>query len=406
MIELNYSNKLLLKVKSLLIITCILNCAIYSNCQDNSYNDNYLNNKTNKALVLLDDWLLIQSHSLFWNQIKHLNYELEFKTIDDSNIKLDYYGEKLYDIIILYIPSFTEEDSKMSSFSVKKIVKYFDEGHNIMIIADKHVNSYIRSLSTEFGIDFDDYNSQVKDSLYLHKNDLNLNADFIKMNTNTISITKNVTPIKNVFRQTNSYILYEGIGLEIDVHNKYAFPILSADENAYSVNSENEIFYNVGEKIKLVAGYQGRNNKRVTILGSYTLCSNKFYYLSSSKEQKTNFDPLNSPNALLCEDIINWNFEKTGILAYNNIKHHKLPEEITLETYRVKDDIEYMVDIFEFDYKNNIWKPYLTDDLQIEFTMMDPFYRIQMKIKSPNKPTYYTSFKVIKITIYYLFYII
>ena len=53
-----------------------------------------------------------------------------------------------------------------------------------------------------------------------------------------------------------------------------------------------------------------------------------------------------------------------------------------------------MIDIYEFDSKSNSWKPYLTDDLQLEFVMMNPYYIQQMKMVSPNKPTYYVTFRV------------
>lgn len=53
-----------------------------------------------------------------------------------------------------------------------------------------------------------------------------------------------------------------------------------------------------------------------------------------------------------------------------------------------------MVDIYEFDYKLNQWKPYLTDDLQVEFVMMNPYVRQQMKMLNPTTPTYHISFRV------------
>lgn len=64
-----------------------------------------------------------------------------------------------------------------------------------------------------------------------------------------------------------------------------------------------------------------------------------------------------------------------------------------MNTYRVKDHLEYMVDIYEYDHKINQWKPYLTDDLQVEFVMMNPYVRQQMKMLSPSKPTYHISFR-------------
>jgi hypothetical protein len=53
-----------------------------------------------------------------------------------------------------------------------------------------------------------------------------------------------------------------------------------------------------------------------------------------------------------------------------------------------------MIDIYEYDYKTKSWKPYLTDDLQLEFVMMNPYYIHQMKMLSPSKPTYYNTFRV------------
>ena len=52
-----------------------------------------------------------------------------------------------------------------------------------------------------------------------------------------------------------------------------------------------------------------------------------------------------------------------------------------------------MIDIYEFDSKNNLWKPFLTDDLQVELVMLNPYIRTQLKLLSNNKPTYTLSFK-------------
>lgn len=345
---------------------------------------------TQKALVILDDWMMIETHSMFWDQIKSSRYELTFKMMDDPNIQLDYFGERLFDSIILCVPSMTEEEAKESEISIKKIINYFDDGHNLMILADKHVKSYIRSLVTEFGLDFDDYDSQVKDSLYLYNHKSAINEKLLNMRTNEIIVTKNILPIKNVFHSPNNFILFEGIGMEIDSHNGYAFSVLKADENSYSIIAEDGNHINVGDRIKLVAAYQGRNNKRVIITGGSSLCSNRFYFLSMFN----NNSPLESSNAVFCQDLINWNFERTGVLKFDNIKHQKVGETEALERYRVKDDIEYMIDIYEYDYVDHLWKPYLTDDLQIVFSLMEPFYRVQMKLLSSEKPTYYTSLKV------------
>lgn len=342
-----------------------------------------------KALVILDDWNLITTHSLFFSHFEKINYDLEFKMIDEENIKLDYFGEKVYDSIILMIPSFTEEASKNTELAISKIISHFDQGHNIMIFANEKVNSYIRGLSNEFGIDFDDYDSSVKDSLYLHSHKKELNEDVLSLKSNEIILSKAVTPLKNIFTYPKGFILYEGIGLELDTHNSYLFSILKADDNTYSVDSNKNVFYNVGERVKLVAGYQGRNNKRVVVSGSLSMCSNKFYFLSNN-DATTN--PLNSPNAKFCQEFTNWNLEKTGVLKYDNVRH-SLKNGVMMETYKIKEELEFFIDIYEYDYISDTWKPYLTDDLQVEFLMMDPFYRLQLRMLSSSKPTYYVDFK-------------
>lgn len=140
------------------------------------------------------------------------------------------------------------------------------------------------------------------------------------MKNNEIIVTKNVIGVSSVSKSPKGFILYEGIGQEIDSGNQYLFPILRADENSFSINSKTHEYYNNGEKIKLINGYQGRNNRRVVISGSINMCSNKFYYLSNIN----NYGPINSPNAVFCQDLLNWNFQKTGVLKYENIRHQRV----------------------------------------------------------------------------------
>jgi len=117
-----------------------------------------------------------------------------------------------------------------------------------------------------------------------------------------------------------NYILYEGIGHEADHNSSYLNTILRADENCYSLNTKTGQFYNFGERIRLVSAYQARNNRRVIMSGSLNLCSNKFYQLSSVDGT----DPLNSSNARYCQELLNWNFQFSGVLKYENIRHKKV----------------------------------------------------------------------------------
>jgi hypothetical protein len=61
-----------------------------------------------KTLVLLDDWHNLETHSLFWDQIKTMGFELDFKMIEDPTIKLTYFGEYLYNNVIFFAPTYNE----------------------------------------------------------------------------------------------------------------------------------------------------------------------------------------------------------------------------------------------------------------------------------------------------------
>ena len=344
--------------------------------------------QSKKTLILLDDWNNVETNSLFWKQITDMGYEIDFKMAHDKEIKLTNFGEYIYDNIIFFAPTFT--DMKKNEINIQNLLKYIDDGHDLMIFGSSDASKFMRELVNEFGVDYDDYDSEIKVSLYLNQNSCvkGLNKQFINLHNDEIIISKNIIGINNIFNKPNGYILYKGIGMDLDPQNKYVFPILSGDKNSYSVSKSTGEVYSNGEHIKLVNGYQARNNRRIVLLGSTDICSDKFYYLSMTEENKS---MLESPNAIFCQDILNWNFQRTGVLKYENVRHNN-NQGVTLDTYRIKDYLEYYIDILEYEYKTNSWKNYESDDIQLSFIMMNPYYINQMR-RLHNKPTYYAKFR-------------
>ena len=302
--------------------------------------------ESKKTLVLLDDWHNVETNSVFWNQITEMGYEIDFKMATDKDIKLTNYGEYIYENIIFFAPTYL--DSSKNEITIEKLLKYIDDGHDLMIFGSSDAGKFVRNLINEFGADYDDYDSQVKDSVYLHSHvgESGLNKQLIDLSDDEIIISKNVIGIHNIFKSPKGYILYKGIGMDLDPQNKYVFPILSGDKNSYSVSKNTGEVFSNGEHIKLVTGYQARNNKRVVVLGSTEICSDKFYYLSMGEDTKSMLD---SPNAVFCRDLLNWNFQRTGVLKFTNIKHNN-NEGKSLETYRIKDYLEYYI------FRSNIFR--------------------------------------------------
>ena len=95
-----------------------------------------------------------------------------------------------------------------------------------------------------------------------------------------------------------------------------------------------------------------------------------------------------------------WAFQLRGMIKAENDRHGKkgevksTDEWINPENYRITDDIEYYLDLFTYDSDSDTWVPLQKNDVQLEFIMLDPYYRIALTQKDKKSPQYSTSFKV------------
>ncbi|KAJ8320210.1 hypothetical protein KUTeg_001797 [Tegillarca granosa] len=58
-----------------------------------------------RTLILVDNWSVRETHSIFFRTLRDRGFELTFKTADDASLSLVKYGEFLYDNLILFSPS-------------------------------------------------------------------------------------------------------------------------------------------------------------------------------------------------------------------------------------------------------------------------------------------------------------
>ena len=75
-----------------------------------------------RALVLLDNLAIKESHSIFFKTLTDLGFSLTYKTADDPSIVLKKYGAFLFDHLILFSPSVEEFGGDLKVEGKKKIV--------------------------------------------------------------------------------------------------------------------------------------------------------------------------------------------------------------------------------------------------------------------------------------------
>eukprot|EP00347_Sterkiella_histriomuscorum_P002855 403366536 len=346
---------------------------------------NVLNKKQGiQTLVLLDDYSIVESHSIFFDSLTKDGHSLQYEMISPNPPAIKYYEDYYFDNIILMAPSVKEFKNPISS---NDLIEFLKANHNILVFGDADVKKPIRSFANEFGMEFENAGFEVRD----YENEKIHNTE------NNVVFSKNFfEPFRkgsnSLFTNPETPIAFSGVGLNLDPKNTFAFPILRAEPSTFSFNSEqNEVSKKSGEQLTLVAGYQTRKNQRVAVSGSLGLCSNNHMLLSLGN----NGSLQSSANYVFCKELYQWTFQQRGVLQISNLRHNKKGEAwtgVNPENYRILDELEFNVDIQQ-KLPDGSLVPFVGKDIQLEFIKLDPHYRIFLKQQDTQKATYHADLK-------------
>merc|ERR1712223_1232731 len=104
-------------------------------------------NQGNRILVLVDNLITKETHSMYFRGLVAEGFVLTFKVADDASIVLKKYGSYLYDHLILFSPTgdVLREIATECGFEADEegnsVIDHFnfdvkDEGHHTLIVAD------------------------------------------------------------------------------------------------------------------------------------------------------------------------------------------------------------------------------------------------------------------------------
>ncbi|CAO2830310.1 unnamed protein product [Amaranthus hypochondriacus] len=338
-----------------------------------------------RILVILDDSSLKSSHSIFFHSLQSRGYNLEFKLADDRKISLQRYGHYLYDGLILFSPS--SDSIGDGSLKLDDILDFVDSGHDLILAANVNASNFIRNVASECGADFvDDTEAVVIDHTSFSVSEIDGDHSLIASD-NFIKSTAILGKEK-----IQAPVLFRGIAHSVNAGSSLVLKALSASPAAYSANPNSMLSKPpalMGTSISLVSVLQARNNARVLISGSLDMFSDRFLR-SSVQKAGTSLKYERSGNEQYLVELSKWIFHERGHLKAINVKHHKLGESNEPSIYRVNDELEYSVEIYEWSGTN--WEPYVADDVQVEFYMMSPY--VLKTLSNDKRGLYHTSFRV------------
>ncbi|KAM7479281.1 hypothetical protein LguiA_027494 [Lonicera macranthoides] len=337
-----------------------------------------------RILVLLDDLALKSSHSFFFNSLHTRGFDLDYRLADDRNLALQRYGRYSYDALIVFAPY---TGSFGGSINPAAILDFVDSGHDLIIAADVSASDLIREVATECGVEFDEDPEAVVIDHTSHavsetEGDHTLIASDNLIKSDVILGSKKI----------EGPILFQGIGHSSNPANGLVIQALSAAPSAYSANPKSKLTNPpalTGSAISLISVVQARNNARILISGSLRMFSNRFFKSVVQKAGST-IKHDKSGNEQFLTELSKWVFHERGHLKAVNVRHHKVGEANEPSTYRITDDVEYSVEIYE--WSGTSWKPFVANDVQVQFYMMSPY--VLKTLSTDHKGVYYTAFKV------------
>lgn len=325
-----------------------------------------------RILVLVDTLNTRETHSIFFKSLTERGHKLTFKSADDSTLALIKYGEFVYEHLILFAPSV---ETLGGSLSVPEIVRFIDEGGNVLLAANSNIGEVARELASECGFEFDDEKTSVID----HLNFDTINDD----GKHTTIVAEPTDLIKSDYivgdRKINP-ILFRGVGMISDKDNPLTLSILTASSTAYSHNPDQlieEYPHATGKATILIGALQARNNARIVLTGSLDLFSDDFLRASVQKYGSGNKKFETSGNKDLIVALSQWVFKEKGVLRVKSLSHHIVGQKEPPQAYTITDLVQYAIEIEE--YKDGKWQSFKADDVQLDFVRIDPFVRTTLK---------------------------
>ncbi|KAK9465417.1 Dolichyl-diphosphooligosaccharide--protein glycosyltransferase subunit WBP1 [Lipomyces arxii] len=329
-----------------------------------------------RALFVADSSFNIDDYTVFLGDLKKRGFKIDIRSPLDPDLSLFIYGERNYDHVILTLPSTQKQLGP--NLLTKPFLDFISKDGNVLILLnpEQHAINSVRDFAREIDIQLPFRDIKIVDH-FNYDADLSPELHDVLVLDSSNTVSKSVSALggseKLIYPSGQAFVLG---------NNDLIVPILRASETAYTFDPTEEMLasespFASGTQAYLVAGIQTRNNARAVIVSTDKLFSDDL--LNNEK----------SANRKFATDVAKWVFQESGVIRLDSVTHNLINStEQDPYIYRVKQDVEYEAKISE--YVNDKWVPYIADDVQLEFTMLDPYYRITL---SPSENEESTSFK-------------
>ncbi|KAI5467958.1 Dolichyl-diphosphooligosaccharide--protein glycosyltransferase subunit WBP1 [Mariannaea sp. PMI_226] len=339
-----------------------------------------------RLLVVLDNVEDKNAYSRFFADLTERGYDITYESAKSEALHLFNLGQRNYDHL-LFLP--TKIKGLGPNLTPKVLLDFLNADGNILVtMSSTHaVPSSLVALLSELDIALPaERTASVVDHFYYDTVSAAESHDVLVLDT-----PRNVRPaLKNYFEIPGSVLsVPHAIGHTLGP-GPLLTPIIRAPATAYSYNPKEEAeavdedLFAAGQQLALVSVLQARNSARVTILGAAEMLQDKWLETKVSRPaEKAQY----TANREFITSLSAWAFQELGVLRINSVEHKlKDTDELNPSIYRVKNEVSYAISISE--YADGGWMPFRVpegDSLQLEFSMLSPFHRVDLKPTSETQ---------------------
>lgn len=245
-----------------------------------------------------------------------------------------------------------------------------------------------RDLAREFDIEFESRDTGLID----HFSNTGSESHVLLDLKNALDAEVPSTVVSASTKGAGNPILYSGIAHSVG-QNPLLIPVLHGVDTSYSgelaeldpdeldaqssKKKKNTVL--AGQSAGLISVFQTRENGRVGWIGSEDMLRDE------------NWANAGYANAALVKDVTGWVLQETGVLKVMGTEHHRVADveqeqehphtHIQKDVYRIKDDVTFAIDIAQHETTVNgssKWGPFHANDIQLDFTMLDPHIRTSL----------------------------
>lgn len=291
---------------------------------------------SNTVLIIHDESNQGVSVEAFSNDLNDRGYTVETKQLKEHPV-LSEFGERSYDNVVV-IPGKLKGFGKQ--LRAQDFIDHMKQGGNLLLLSTPQYSpAIVREIGQQLGFSISskgvEYRSDFIDEVRLPYPQIVSSASEL--------VGSAVAKI-----DTDNELL---MGLVQGVRSSYSY---NAKRNAPANSSVTDVFA-LGTDNYLAVGMQSLNNARFAWVGSSDLISGSAGF-----------------------ELTNWVFKESGNLRLDWARHSNVLNSSEL-FYNVDEPLNYCAKIEEWDHLVGEWKPFRNmSDVQIEFRMLDPYYRLNL----------------------------